>query len=182
MRCHCSILYFSLLTLTICNGNVVRSHGPLSVSFGKRTTVQRSTLRIRPQNRDGDCTVRVLYNEVSLDASVGRLFPPFFPCNFREGDVYYEHFGLPLSTASSVNLLLTYMDDSEKISVPVSMKIEVTNLTNDIVFKNGGLAVTNFNGYSQPITGSNLGIRYDRGRHSCHISLRNGATVHSWPR
>ena len=175
------LLFLGLFSLSA--GNIIRSHGPLSASFGERTIISKSTLKVRPSNGDRYCMINVLYNEGSLDASVGRLFPASFPCNFKEGDVYYEHFGLPMLQHSSVELLVTYVtEQSERISLPISIKVEVSEPSDRIVYRNQGLSVETFNGYSQPIASSNLGINFHSLTQSCYISLLNGASAHSWPR
>lgn len=180
----CTIFCYVIFSiLSTCTGEIVRSHQPFTVTSGQMTILPKSVLRIRLPNRGGYCSIKVLYNENSLDSGVGRLIPPTFPCNYTEGDVYYEHFGLPILMESSVELVVTYTtEDLERLSLPISLQIIVTTPTNNIVFRNHGLTVQDFNGYSQPVSISNLAARYDRDTEQCYISLRNGASSHFWPR
>lgn len=167
-----------------CRGELLHSRGSITANFGQRTVVKKSELQIQPKTATSSCLVKVINKDTNLYESTGRLFPPTFPCDFSQGTVYYEHFGLPMHKHTTVELLVTYASNSsEKMSTPVFVKVNIVVLTaKNIVEKNLGLTVKNFNGYSDHISRSNLGFSYERDAQLCSVSLRNGASTNSWPR
>ena len=97
--------------------------------------------------------------------------------------MYYEHYGLPHQNTASERLVVSYVSkESERITEPVTLSVTVSlaDKADQIVSRNTGLSVTVFNGYSEPISGANLGFTYNRGSEDCIVSVLNGA--HSWPR
>lgn len=176
-----SLVLLLLHLCYMCSSEVITNNG-IAARFGQRTTLTKSDFDINLQGQNSHCTVRVLANDADLDFAIGRLLPSSFPCNYREGDVYYEHYGLWYNQ-SVVRLLVMYVtSESEQISISSSIKVNVLPLsTNDsIVSRNTGLSVTTLNGYSQAISSSTLAFTYDRVSQECTVSLLNGA--HSWPR
>lgn len=180
-------LYTTLSLIIFCyhhsiSAELITSH-QLNAKFGVRTILSRTDLQLDPSERADSCTVKVISSETNHGSSVGCLLPTTFPCDFETGSVYYEHYGLPHYTESSVLLTVTYVnDDSERITQPVTLNVNVSSAisSEQIVTRNTGLSVPTFNGYSDRISSSNLGFTYNKENEDCVISVLNGA--HSWPR
>ncbi|KAF6030952.1 frem3 [Bugula neritina] len=173
-------------TFICCHSEVIRNSGPLSANFGQTTYIQKSDLRIKPGSQSSDCSVKVLYEETSFSSRIGRLFPSQFSCNYKEGSVYYEHYGSSLLNHTAVKLLVTYFtNESERVSLPVYLKVDILPASSspfNCIVRNLGLTAGDASDFSNPISSSNLAFLYNRSREECTISVLNGAAPYSWPR
>ena len=175
--------YLLILRRSHTSAELITSH-ELNAKFGGKTILSRTDLRLEPPPGSEGCNVRVISaTDADLSSLAGRLLPSMFACEFEEGSVYYEHYGLPHQNTASVRLVVSYISrESERITQPVTLSVTVSlaDEADQIVSRNTGLSVTVFNGYSEPISGANLGFTYNRGSEDCIVSVLNGA--HSWPR
>lgn len=177
--------YVFLVFISIANGaddqNVIKNKGVLHVQFGGKTVLTKSVLKIKPHSRESRCHVMVSYDEIASTTSVGRLHPSTFPCNYREGDVYYVHYGAPVYNASSVRLLVTYIsEESELKATSMTLNVQTLPANYTIVSRNLGLKVSERSRFSQPISTSVLSFSYDKVTQDCRVTLRD--TGSSWPR
>lgn len=154
----------------------------LTAIYGAKTIITKSDLKVElDDDQASNCKVKVINSEADLDFSTGRLFPETFPCNYNEGDLYYEHYGLPNLDQGEIKLIVTYTSGTKRITKPLILRVSIhPSAAGRIVTKNLGLSVSTLNGYSQPLSSANLGFTYDRLRQECSITMLNGAR--SWPR
>lgn len=182
MKC---IVYILALVVSFANAKIeIKTSAQISVSSGQRTILRKTDISVLRTLPNLYCRIKVTSNEESLQSSIVRVFPIDFPCDYVEGSVYLEHYGLPVLNYTSVGLVITHAtEDSQRISTPVLLNIVVAqSFTNNIVSRNQGLTVQEISDYSRPISSSNLGFTYSGSSQECHVSLHNTGSAYSWPR
>jgi len=158
--------------------SLVKRKGPLTAGFGMVTTLTKTDLKIRPESREDRCQVRVLATSTQR---VGRLLPSEFPCNFKDGSVTYEHFGLPNWRSDTVELLINYVtSDGATLAMPLSLVVDVLPKDYKVVRIESAVSVDNLRGFSAPISQRHLQFHFNRLTQECKLTLLSSANA--WPR
>ena len=149
---------------------IVHKNNGIFVNYGRSVYLrpERDLVFIHDQ---GHCQVSVL-KENPKNFQMGTLYPSTFPCDFRENQVKYQHFGA-LSILQDIMKLQVRLDTGTetvvhpftiKVTVLFSKPLEVLNKVQDIV-------VDELGGLSEPINDKVLGFNFNKANQNCHVRL-----------
>ncbi|XP_065668543.1 FRAS1-related extracellular matrix protein 2 isoform X4 [Hydra vulgaris] len=144
------------------------SHKDVSVNYGRGVVLKRENFFIL-YNKSQICEVSTVKNDYS---EIGTILPSTFPCNFKEGDVSYQHLGSMTRTTDVIKLQVRLETDQKVIIKPFVLRIQVVFKNSlEVVTKIENLRVNEISNFSEAITKDVVRFDFDKETYTCNVRL-----------
>ena len=153
----------------------VITHKDVNVHFGRAAILRLENLQILYDKSEA-CEVSTVKNDPSHSLS-GALLPSTFPCNFKEGDVSYQHYGSMIRTSDVIKLQVRLDTEKKVVIKPFIIRVQVTfEKLFEVIKKVENLIVNELGALSEAITEDILNIKFDKEKYMCNVrfSYKNG--------
>jgi len=140
----------------------------INVNYGRATELTENNLKVRYE-KTNMCTITVVKVN-PFSSRIGTFIPSEFPCDFKAGSVYYQHFGSTSRNKETVKLQVRVDTEQETILKPVEFTVNIGLYEPfDILKHVENLVVDEVGGLSESFSDTIIGFRYDNSKQLCRV-------------
>ncbi|XP_047126620.1 FRAS1-related extracellular matrix protein 2 isoform X2 [Hydra vulgaris] len=144
------------------------SYKDVSVNYGRGVVLKQENFFIL-YNKSQNCEVSTVKNDYS---EIGTILPSTFPCNFKEGDVSYQHLGSMSRTTDVIKLQVRLETDQKVIIKPFVLRVQVVFENSlEVVTKIENLRVNEMSNFSEAITKDVVRFDFVKETYTCNVRL-----------